>query len=120
VNEYRESRFAMQQSNKIEAAGLICLGLRTHCSDNPGAEEKSAMLVWEEDRTTENVHAASTATRAVSALPSALATRVFEADSEAVANGYEGGSSLITGDHVLEIALSGPDQARGAWMAGRS
>ena len=28
------------------------------------AEEKSAMLVWEEDRTTENVHAASTAQRA--------------------------------------------------------
>src|SRR5947208_10935141 len=28
------------------------------------------MLVWEEDRTTENVHAASTAPRAVSALPS--------------------------------------------------
>ena len=43
------------------------------------------MLVWEEDRTTENVHAASTAPRAVSALPSALATRAFEADSEAVA-----------------------------------
>ena len=30
------------------------------------------MLVWEEDRTTENVHAASTAPRAVSALPSPL------------------------------------------------
>ena len=31
------------------------------------------MLVWEEDRTTENVHAASTAPRAVSAVPSAVA-----------------------------------------------
>ncbi|MDQ6639103.1 MAG: ribonucleotide-diphosphate reductase subunit beta, partial [Pseudomonadota bacterium] len=30
------------------------------------------MLVWEEDRTTENVHAASTAPRAVSALPSSV------------------------------------------------
>jgi ribonucleoside-diphosphate reductase beta chain len=32
------------------------------------------MLVWEEDRTTENVHAASTAPRAVSASPSPIAT----------------------------------------------
>src|SRR5205809_290520 len=67
----------MQQSNKIEAAALICLGLRTQCSDNPGAEEISAMLVWEEDRTTENVHAASTASRAVSASPSPIAAPSF-------------------------------------------
>src|SRR6476619_5333471 len=70
----------MQQSNKIEATGLICLGLRTQCSDNPGAEEISAMLVWEEDRTTENVHAASTAPRAVSASPSPIAAPSFSAE----------------------------------------
>ncbi len=40
------------------------------------------MLVWEEDRTTENVHAASTAPRAVSALPSAPAARSFTSESE--------------------------------------
>jgi len=63
----------MQQSNKIEANGLICLGVRRHRSDNQVAEEISAMLVWEEDRTTESVHAASAAHRVVSALPSAVA-----------------------------------------------
>ena len=35
------------------------------------------MLVWEEDRTTENVHAASTASRAVSASPSPIAAPSF-------------------------------------------
>ena len=29
-----KARLTMQQSNKIEAVGLICLGLRTHRSDN--------------------------------------------------------------------------------------
>src|SRR5690349_19670662 len=62
----------MRQSNKIEAAPLICLGLRTHRSDNPPLEEYSAMLVWEEENSTEHVPAASTAPRvapAVAATP---------------------------------------------------
>ena len=42
------------------------------------------MLVWEEDRTTENVHAASTAPRAVSALPSPIAAPSFSAEPSRV------------------------------------
>src|SRR5450432_3335147 len=75
----------MQQSNKIEANGLICLGVRRHRSDNQVAEEITAMLVWEEDRTTESVHAASTAYRAVSALPSAVAANASTVDPVAIA-----------------------------------
>src|SRR5438270_13159473 len=63
----------MQQSNKIEATGLICLGLRSQCSDNRDRRGTIRMLVWEEDRTTENVHAASAAPHAVSASPSPVA-----------------------------------------------
>src|SRR6195256_102696 len=92
----------MQQSNKIEAPGLICLGLRSHRSDNPGAEEKSAMLVWEEDRTTENVHAASTAPRAVSALPSPAApssappiARRVKASDKRIINGATDVNQLV-------------------------
>src|SRR5450432_2172087 len=75
----------MQQSNKIEANGLICLGVRRHRSDNQVAEEITAMLVWEEDRTTESVHAASTAYRAVSALPSAVAANASTVEPVAIA-----------------------------------
>jgi len=74
----------MQQSNKIEANGLICLGVRRHRSDNQVAEEISAMLVWEEDRTTESVHAASAAHRVVSALPSAVAANAATVEPVAI------------------------------------
>ena len=44
------------------------------------------MLLWEEEQTTENVHAASTAPRAVSDLPSAVAAPSFSDESVAASS----------------------------------